>query len=132
MQPLEPGDVALSTEAYPADSIARLTSVLTGSNPSKHGIIQRTWYDRDQGAIVKAYSNPATGARAATLIDLVTAAFAGNALIVSSAASRMHATALAAKSAAIPDVSNNHALFWDRESQVRLLCVPWLGFVQVK
>jgi hypothetical protein len=111
------GDVALTTEAYPADSIARLTSILTGSNPSKHGIVQRAWYDLVQREIVSAYSDEFNGARAASLQDVVTTAFAGNSLVVSAAACRMVASALAAKSIVLPATSNNHALHWSSDSQ---------------
>jgi hypothetical protein len=111
------GDVALTSEAYPSDSIARLTTILTGSNPSEHGIIQRAWYDQVQREIVSAYSSEYAGARAASLQDVVTAAFAGNSLVVSAATCRMVASALAAKSAVLPAAANNHALYWSSESQ---------------
>lgn len=47
----------------------------------------------------------------------MTAAFAGNSLVVSAATCRMVASALAAKSAVLPAAANNHALYWSSESQ---------------
>ena len=69
------------------------------------------------GEIVSAYSSEYAGARAASLQDVVTAAFAGNSLVVSAATCRMVASALAAKSAVLPAAANNHALYWSSESQ---------------
>jgi hypothetical protein len=69
------------------------------------------------GEIVSAYSDEFNGARAASLQDVVTTAFAGNSLVVSAAACRMVASALAAKSIVLPATSNNHALHWSSDSQ---------------
>ncbi len=49
----------LSEQSYPSNAVSTLTSILTGTTPSKHGIIQEAWFNKYTGIIFPCSFFPA-------------------------------------------------------------------------
>ncbi|KAL6061404.1 hypothetical protein QOT17_012893 [Balamuthia mandrillaris] len=122
-------------ESYPSDSIASLTSLLTGTSPSEHGISGSSWFSRSRNQRTEAYEvwcPGMAGAKRASLQDMITITYGGQALLVSASADRQHARAMSAKPYVLPegDSSRNLGFFlqtgsfvsvYDDEDQVNPL-----------
>jgi len=105
----------IESEAYPDDSLAALTSILTGATPSQHGIIAEAWLDREKGDKVTAFESWApsqSGSRSATLQDIFGLAFGGRSLTLSFSSKLQMARALSAKPFLLKTSSPNHGFFW--------------------
>jgi hypothetical protein len=75
------------------DTICSLTSMMTASTPSTHGIIASKWVD--SGATVSAYSSETAQPAAANLFDTVSQTWDGKSLFVSGSACKGVASSLA-------------------------------------
>jgi len=107
------------TEAYPDNSLTSLTSMLTGTTPSQHGIINDVWFNEATAAAVSAYDSwcpGKTGSAAASFQDVTGIAFGGQSLSLSFSSKLSFARATATKPRFLKDTSRNYALYWNGKS----------------
>jgi len=105
--------LAIKKVAYPQDTIASLTTLITGHSPSTHGIVNRIW-DSIEG-VKSAYS--AEGKmKIFNVNDQISQSFEGQPLIISASANLQMASALGVNPKST--LGNNFALYWMNRSTV--------------
>jgi len=101
----------IQRKSYPQDTIASLTTMMTGHSPSIHGIVNSQWEARDGRR--SAYSSNA-GPRVFNVNDQLSQAFEGQPLIISGSLDFQMASTLAVNPKNRLG-GNNYALFWNEE-----------------
>lgn len=107
--------ISISKESYPSDSVAFLTTLVSGVSPSKHGIVGRNWINH--GEEVNAYLGNAQS-QAANLADILSQTYEGRSLTLCFGSDQQLASALSVHKAQLlyHPFWNNYVYFWDEKS----------------
>ena len=73
--------MTVEAEYFPSDSVASLTSMLTGFGPSFHGVVNKEWLNGEKS--VTAYSTSTSVPQILSIGDIVSQSFGGQPLTVS-------------------------------------------------
>jgi len=108
----QPGQqLKIKKVAYPEDTIATITTIMTGQTPSTHGIVNKEWNAQQSGAKV-AYSSDAQ-VKIFNMNDQFTQSFEAQPLIISASSNFQMASALGVNSR--NNFGNNYAIYWNEE-----------------
>jgi len=102
--------IGIQRVAYPQDTIASLTTLMTGHTPSTHGIVHKKWESKGEKT---AYS-PEAILRIFNVNDQITQTFEGQPLIISASLDSQMASTLGVNPR--NKIGNNFALYWNKES----------------
>jgi len=103
--------IGIERVAYPQDTIASLTTFITGHTPSTHGIVHQQWEGNNGQKL--AYSSDASS-RIFNVNDQITQVFEGQPLIISASLDFQMASTLAVN--VNNRIGNNFAFYWDEKS----------------
>jgi len=99
--------IKLNRVAYPQDTIATLSTFMTGVTPSVHGIVGSLWENEDGS--FEAFSGTA-GAKILNINDQMTQTFEGEPLIISASGNYQMTSAMGVNSRNV--FGNNFNLYW--------------------
>jgi len=108
--------ISLAKSAYPEDNIASIATMVTGTTPSVHGIVGRSWVDYT--GRTHAYRAGATP-DVASFVDIVSQSFQGRSLTISASSFFPVASALGVHQYIQNEHStwNNFAFYWNRQAK---------------
>eukprot|EP01102_Stenamoeba_stenopodia_P003486 TRINITY_DN1353_c0_g1_i1.p1 TRINITY_DN1353_c0_g1~~TRINITY_DN1353_c0_g1_i1.p1 ORF type:complete len:526 (+),score=124.88 TRINITY_DN1353_c0_g1_i1:191-1768(+) len=109
--------IEVTPSSLTSDKISSLATIATGSTPSAHGIVGRTWMNL-AGVVETAYVANAQPA-IVSYADIISQTFEGVSLTVSISGDFQMASALAAHKSTLHSKPswNNFAYFWDSRTQ---------------
>eukprot|EP01087_Luapelamoeba_hula_P002993 TRINITY_DN1281_c0_g1_i1.p1 TRINITY_DN1281_c0_g1~~TRINITY_DN1281_c0_g1_i1.p1 ORF type:complete len:536 (-),score=72.89 TRINITY_DN1281_c0_g1_i1:70-1596(-) len=110
---------SVASQSFPQDGASILNTILTGASPSKHGIVQNSWFNTKAGLSVNAFESwcpGMSGARSASLQDITGLAHSGRSLVLSFASDLSTSRALATKPFLLKETAQNYGMFFDGSS----------------
>jgi hypothetical protein len=105
--------ITINQKYYPQDSVATLTTLITGYSPSDHGIVAKHWASPN-GGIQKAYYAGALP-EIQNFVDVLSRLYEGIPLTISASSDFQFSSTLSASQelAANQPNANNYGFYWD-------------------